>query len=74
MHSMPGIKIENKKVKQEAPKKITKEAEVEVKGILIRQFSTFKKKILNRRDSFQIKEESCDIEDFSSIGGRLQKG
>ena len=72
MHSMPGIKIENKKVKQEAPKKITKEAEVEVKGILIRQFSTFKKKILNRGDSFHIKEESCEIEDFSSLSGMLQ--
>ena len=49
---MPGMKIENNKVKQETQKKITKEAEVEKKGILIRQFSTFKKKILNRGDSF----------------------
>ena len=71
---MPGIKIENKKAKQETQEKITKEAEVEEKGILMRQFSTFKKKILNRGDSLHIKEECCEIEDFSGIGGRLQKG
>ena len=67
---MPGLKFETRKGKKGVEEKPSKEDEDHQKITMIRQFSTFKKKVLNRGDSFHIKEESTSSqrEYFSSLG------